>query len=226
MLNYFVFQVIKWAYWGKYPPLISSEPGEGGENWINLDFSFSWHWLACNFITDHREFDIQIRSGMTTPCLASTVSNYMPAAGHRKIMRRESQKVGLCSAQVISQPEHFTQLNPGAIVHNLSLYLARHPPLSVPSTAFILVNLEHFYTTFQNTAVKFRIHVSEWIGSRSLFVIHDVSVSRFSIKFNLQSNSRHVSDRVTSVQDFGKMYQSSNFLIWPLLSSGCVRRYK
>ena len=148
---------------------------------------------------------------------ASTVSNYMPAAGHRKIMRRESQKVGLCSAQVISQPEHFTQLNPGAIVHNLSLYLARHPPLSVPSTAFILVNLEHFYTTFQNTAVKFRIHVSEWIGSRSLFVIHDVSVSRFSIKFNLQSNSRHVSDRVTSVQDFGKMYQSSNFLIWPLL---------
>ena len=52
-----------------------------------------------------------------------------------------------------------------------------------------------------------------------MFVIHDVSVSRFSIKFNLQSNSRHVSDRVTSVQDFGKMYQSSNFLIWPLLRS-------
>ena len=188
MLNYFVFQVIKWAYWGKYPPLISSEPGEGGENWINLDFSFSWHWLACNFITDHREFDIQIRSAVTTPCLASTstVSNYMPAAGHRKIMRRESQKVGLCSAQVISQPEHFTQLNPGAIVHNLSFISGKTP------AALCTIHCIHFgqFRTFLflYNISKYCSQVSysrEWVNRITFVVRHSWRFS-FSLLYQIQ----------------------------------------
>ena len=151
--------------------------------WILVSPGIGWHAILSPTI---ESLISRYAAPWRHPALASTstVSNYIPAAGHRKIMRRESQKVGLCSAQVISQPEHFTQLNPGAIVHNLSFISGKTP------AALCTIHCIHFgqFRAFLYNISKYCSQVSysrEWVNRITFVVRHSWRFS-FSLLYQIQ----------------------------------------